>query len=102
MTATTATTPFFQHIDEGESTRPPGSEALVRWMGDKQTGPWVLVAEHPEGARVKPHKHRAGRLEYIVEGEIEFFEGQDALRFWRGDPDVKGTRYGPGYISYVP
>jgi quercetin dioxygenase-like cupin family protein len=79
-----------------------GTEAMVKFMDGKgQMKPFVLLAEHPEGAQVKPHKHPYGRLEYILEGEIEFFEGQDARDFGRGKP-VTGHRHGPGEISYVP
>jgi len=92
----------FWNVDEGEGEPVKGSEALVKYMpGDDDAQPFVLLAEHPTGARVKPHKHQNGRLEYIIDGEIEFFEGADALAFWRGEP-VEGTRHGPGSVSYVP
>lgn len=80
-----------------------GTQAMVKYMESVAgQSSRVLIAEHPTGARVKPHKHPNGRLEYIIDGEIEFFEGQDALRFWRGDPEVKGTVHGPGTVSFVP
>jgi hypothetical protein len=95
-------TAVFWNVDEGEGAPVEGSEALVKYMpGEDGEQPFVLLAEHPTGARVKPHKHQNGRLEYIIDGEIEFFEGADALAFWRGEP-VEGTRHGPGSVSYVP
>jgi hypothetical protein len=93
---------IFWDSNEAEAETVPGSEAMVKFMaGNDRMKPFVLLAEHPEGARVKPHKHPYGRLEYILDGEIEFFEGQDAIDFGKGLP-VTGTRHGPGAVSYVP
>lgn len=101
---TTDTDPpiIFWNVDDGEGAPVKGSEALVKFMPESDDAqPMVLIAEHPTGARVKPHKHQYGRLEYIIDGEIEFFQGADALAFWRGQP-VEGTLHGPGEVSYVP
>jgi hypothetical protein len=93
---------IFWDSNAAEAEAVAGSEAMVKFMqGNDKMRPFVLLAEHPEGARVKPHKHPYGRLEYILEGEIEFFEGRDAIDFGKGLP-VNGTRYGPGAISFVP
>lgn len=86
--------------DKARPTR--GSQARIKWLGgEAETGPWVYYAEHPTDAVVKPHKHHAPRIEYIIDGEIEFFAGDDAVRWFRGE-DVTGTRHGPGSVSYVP
>lgn len=80
-----------------------GSQARVKWLGgEPETGPWVYYAEHPTDAVVKPHKHHAARVEYIIDGEIEFFVEDDAVRWFRGDEEVRGTRHGQGTVSYVP
>lgn len=108
-----ADTVFFQQVDEvpwldldasRDKARPAkDSRARIKWMGgDSETGPWVYYIEHPEGAIVKPHKHRARRVEYVLEGEIEFFEGADALAWHRGDTSITGSRHGSGTVSWVP
>lgn len=109
----TADTVFFQQVDEApwldlesnrDKARPAkGSEAQIKWLGgDAETGPWVYYIEHPEGAIVKPHKHNARRVEYVLDGEIEFFEGADAVAWYRGDTSITGTRHGAGTVSWVP
>jgi len=106
-------TVFFQCIDdvdwlepaaEPDKARPAkGSQARIKWIGgDSQTGPWVYYIEHPVGAVVKPHRHNARRVEYILDGEIEFFAGEEALAMSRGDETVSGSRHGPGTMSWVP
>ena len=108
-----ANTVFFKNVDEEpwldltanlDKARPgKGSKAQLKWMGgDAETGPWVYYIEHPEGAIVKPHKHFARRVEYVLEGEIEFYEGADALAWHRGDTSIVGTHHGPGTVSWVP
>ncbi len=108
-----ADTVFFQQIDEApwldlanarDKARPAtGSSARIKWMGgDAETGPWVYYIEHPEGAIVKPHKHNARRVEYVLDGEIEFFQGADALAWHRGDTSITGSRHGAGTVSWVP
>src|SRR5215216_4298915 len=79
-----ASSVFFRHLDEVpfmdlaanlDKARPaPGSKARIKWLGgDSATGPWVYYIEHPAGAIIKPHKHHAPRIEYVLAGEIEFF-----------------------------
>ena len=108
-----ASSVFFHHLDEvpwmdiasnPDKARPAkGSEAKIKWLGgDAATGPWVYYIEHPEGAIVKPHKHHAPRIEYVLDGEIEFFLGHDAVKWFRGDTSIEGTRHGSGSLSYVP
>lgn len=106
-------TVFFHQLDETpwldldvalDKARPAkGSRARIKWLGgDADDGPWVYYIEHPAGAVVKPHKHNARRVEYILEGEIEFFAGADALAWHRGDTSITGTMHGPGTLSWVP
>ena len=108
-----ASSVFFHHLDEVpfmdlaanlDKARPaPGSKARIKWLGgDSATGPWVYYIEHPQGAVVKPHKHHAPRIEYVLEGEIEFFLGKDAVAWFRGDASIEGSRHGAGSLSYVP
>jgi hypothetical protein len=104
---------LFHHLDEvpfmdvaanPDKARPAkGSQARIKWLGgDSATGPWVYYIEHPAGAIVKPHKHHAPRIEYVLDGEIEFFLADDAVRWFRGDTSISGTRHGAGSLSYVP
>lgn len=104
---------LFHHVDEvpfmdvatnPDKARPArGSQARIKWLGgEPATGPWVYYIEHPADAIVKPHKHHAPRIEYVLEGEIEFFLGDDAVRWFRGDVAITGTRHGAGSLSYVP
>lgn len=108
-----ASTVFFKQVDEvpwldlatsSDKARPArGSSARIKWMGgDADSGPWVYYIEHPAGAIVKPHKHNARRVEYVLDGEIEFYEGDDALAWHRGDTSVQGSRHGAGTVSWVP
>lgn len=104
---------FFKQIDEvpwldlaasPDKARPArGSSARIKWMGgDSDTGPWVYYIEHPADAIVRPHKHNARRVEYVLDGEIEFYQGDDALAWHRGDTTIEGTRHGAGTVSWVP
>lgn len=106
-------TVFFQCIDEVDWLEPEaepdkarpakGSKARIKWLGgSSEEGPWIYYIEHPVGAVVKPHKHNARRVEYILDGELEFFTGEDALRMHRGDETVAGSLHGPGTMSWVP
>lgn len=99
-----ADAPWLDHVAEPDKAKPnKGSEAKIKWMGgDSTDGPWVYYIEHPVGAVVKPHKHDARRVEYVLDGEIEFFSGKDALAMYRGDETVSGSLHGPGTISWVP
>src|SRR3954467_14377177 len=104
---------FFHHLDEvpfmdiaanRDKARPAkGSEAKIKGLGgDSATGPWVYYIEHPADAIVKPHKHLAPRIEYVLDGELEFFLGDEAVAWFRGDTSIEGTLHGPGSMSYVP
>jgi quercetin dioxygenase-like cupin family protein len=104
---------FFKQVDEvpwmdiatsRDKARPAqGSAARIKWMGgDAATGPWLYYIEHPAGAVVRPHKHDARRVEYVLDGEIEFFQGSDALAWHRGDTSVQGSRHRAGTVSWVP
>jgi quercetin dioxygenase-like cupin family protein len=97
-------TPFLDPATNPDKARPArGSQARIKWLGgDSETGPWVYYIEHPEGAVVKPHKHHAPRIEYVLDGEIEFFEGRAAIDWHRGDTTIVGSRHGAGTLSYVP
>lgn len=108
-----ANTVFFRTVDlepwldlaaASDKARPAkGSKAQIKWLGgDAETGPWVYYIEHPEGAIVKPHKHFARRVEYVLDGEIEFFEGRQAVDWYRGDTSIQGSLHGPGTVSWVP
>jgi hypothetical protein len=89
---------------EPDKARPAnGSQARIKWLGgESETGPWVYYIEHPVGSVVKPHKHNARRVEYILEGELEFFTGDDALAMNRGEETASGSLHGPGTMSWVP
>jgi hypothetical protein len=53
-------------------------------------------------AVVKPHRHQANRVEVLLEGSIDWYEGDDAIR-WLRDPDnpPQPRRYGKGSLTYV-
>jgi hypothetical protein len=107
-----ADTLFFRNVadepwlEPSETDRARITEEIasrVKWLGgDATSGPWVYWVHQPAGHRVRPHKHPAARVEFVLDGEIEFFEGDDALRWWRGDDTVTGSRHGTGTLSYVP
>lgn len=96
--------PFMDLANNLDKARPAkGSEARIKWLGgDSATGPWVYYIEHPAGAIIKPHKHHAPRIEYVLEGEIEFFLEKDAVSWFRGDENIHGTLHSDGSLSYVP
>ncbi|HRE00017.1 MAG TPA: hypothetical protein PLV68_01890 [Ilumatobacteraceae bacterium] len=96
-----ADTPWLDIAANRDKARPgKGSEAKIKWLGgESATGPWVYYVEHPVA---KPHKHLAPRIEYVLDGELEFFLGDDALAWYRGDTSVTGTLLGEGSLSYVP
>jgi hypothetical protein len=98
------TEPFVDMQSDQEYARPgkDDRDPNLKWMGgDMATGPWVYWIDHPAGVKAAPHKHFAARIEYILEGEMEFFEGEEALNWHRGKP-AKSTVHGPGTLSYVP
>lgn len=52
---------------------------------DAKTGPWVYMVKFPAGHHIEKHSHAADRVEYLLEGEIEF----------------DGEVFGAGSFSYV-
>lgn len=96
--------PFLDPAENRDKARPAkGSGAKLKWLGgDAETGPWVYYIEHEAGAVIKPHKHQARRIEYVLDGEIEFFAGDDAVRWYRGDTSITGSLHGEGSLSWVP
>jgi citrate lyase subunit beta/citryl-CoA lyase len=98
------TVDFLDLTANRDKARPAsGSEAKIKWLGGPpETGPWVYYIEHPANAIVKPHKHLAPRIEYVLDGELEFFLGVDAVAWFRGDTSITGTLHGAGSMSYVP
>lgn len=81
-----------------------GVTSRVKWMGgDEEHGPWIYWVERSAGEVIRPHKHRAGRVEFVVRGAIEWFEGSDALTWLRaGTPEGGGRRYEAGSLTWVP
>jgi quercetin dioxygenase-like cupin family protein len=67
-----------------------GTKGRTKFLGNDETGPWIYVLERPAGDVIPRHKHVADRVEYLIEGEIE----------WRED-DGSVTTYGPGTVSFV-
>ncbi len=86
----------------GKVTTP--TDSRVKWMGgDEATGPWIYWVERSAGELIKPHKHRGGRVEFIVRGAIEWHEGEDAVNWLRaGFPEGGGHRYETGSLTWVP
>jgi quercetin dioxygenase-like cupin family protein len=74
--------------------RPEGMEtsaAVTRFLGESdEAGPWVYFTERPKGDVVPFHKHASDRLEFLIEGEIDWRE--------RGG---ESRRYGAGTLSFV-
>ena len=108
-----ASSVFYRNVDQEplvdlqsdqEYARPRmGEEPLLKWLGgDMDTGPWVYWVQLDAGMKAAPHKHFAPRIEYVLDGEIEFFEGQEALAWHRGSTTATSTTYGPNTLSYVP
>jgi hypothetical protein len=48
-------------------------------------GPWVYMVKFPAGHHIDKHSHAADRVEYVLEGEIEF----------------DGQLFGAGSFSYI-
>jgi gentisate 1,2-dioxygenase len=75
----------------------PGALKTTRFLGPEGEDfvsptkpPYAYFIERPKGDVTPDHSHNANRLEFVVEGEIEWREqGQD--------PVV----YGPGTLTYV-
>jgi hypothetical protein len=82
---------------------PRASQARVKWIGGTPAeGPWAYWIEHPAGSLVRPHKHFVARIEYILEGALEWFEGESALNWRQGEPTQAGVRHVAGTLSYAP
>lgn len=48
-------------------------EIYYKFFGrDQKTGPWVFMVKFPAGHHIQKHSHASDRLEYLLEGEIEF------------------------------
>jgi hypothetical protein len=67
---------------------PSGSKS--KFFGDPEEGPWIYQLELPAGTNVARHAHRADRVEFMIEGEIEWSEDN-------AEPRV----YGAGTLSHV-
>ena len=96
-------TPFVDMVNDPRFRRSKPSTAMIKWLGgdDMETGPWAFWVDHPAGRRAVPHKHTAARIEYLLEGELRFFKGEEALKWHRGE-EAEYTVYSPGTLSYVP
>jgi hypothetical protein len=82
---------------------PRTSQAKVKWIGGTTgEGPWAYYIEHPAGSLVRPHRHHVARIEYVLEGALEWFEGPSALNWRKGEPVEAGVRHEAGTMSYAP
>jgi hypothetical protein len=61
-----------------------------KFFGDPETGPFIYLLEVPAGTKINRHSHKADRLEFLIEGEIEWQEDDGAV-----------TTYGAGTLTYV-
>ena len=88
----------------GFGGKPIASDSRVKWLGgDEATGPFIYWVERSAGEIIKPHKHRSGRVEFIVRGAIEWYQEADALAWVRaGLPEGGGSRYETGSLTWVP
>lgn len=69
------------------------SNGVSRFLGsegDAEEGPRVYYGERPKGDLIQLHKHPSNRIEFLVSGEIEWFEQGQAPR-----------KYGAGSLSHV-
>jgi hypothetical protein len=107
------TTAFFRNINDLDfldtstpsdlARAPRKSQARVKWLGGTpQEGPWAYWIEHPAGSLVRPHKHLVDRIEYILEGALEWFEGESARNWRNGEPVDAGVRHEAGTLSFAP
>ena len=62
----------------------------TKFVGDAEAGPWIYVLDRPAGSEVPRHQHTSDRVEFLIEGEIE----------WREDDGSVAT-YGAGTVSFV-
>jgi len=58
----------------------------TRFLGrDGERGPWVYYSERPAGDVIPMHKHSANRIEFLIEGKIEWHErGKEAKMYAAG------------------
>ena len=79
-------------LDSGDGTAK--STKYLGLVGDDPVHPanppYAYLIRRPSGDVTKDHKHRANRVEFIVEGEIE----------WR-EQGREPVRYGAGTLTYV-
>lgn len=69
------------------------SQGVTRFLGREDggpAGPWVYYSERPKGDLIPMHKHASNRIEFLISGQIEWYE-----------PGTKPRVYGPGTMSYV-
>lgn len=67
----------------------------TRFLGGAD-GPWVYYSERPAGAVIPMHRHRSGRTEFLIEGEIAFRFAEPP-----GDGSPQETVYGANTMTYV-
>jgi hypothetical protein len=99
-------TPLLDLANEGS----PGfngkiqSESRVKWLGgDEANGPWIYWVERSAGELIKSHRHKGGRVEFIVRGAIDWYQGDEAVEWGRaGYPEGGGRRYETGSLTWVP
>jgi mannose-6-phosphate isomerase-like protein (cupin superfamily) len=80
-----------------EGAKPPDEVKSTHFLGlaadnplDPQMAPFAYFIHRPTGDVTPDHSHRANRVEFVVEGKIEWRE--------RGKPPVE---YGAGTLTYV-
>ncbi|HJW42609.1 MAG TPA: hypothetical protein VJ476_15445 [Rhizomicrobium sp.] len=81
-------------IGEYRLSRKGNLQGITRYLGRGEgldaSGPWVYLNEFEKGSVIKFHQHNAARIEFIIEGEIE----------WR-EPGKTPQRFGANHMSYV-
>ena len=80
-----------------EKAKPPSEVKSTHFLGlpdddalDPQKPPYAYYIHRPTGDVTPDHSHRANRVEFVVEGKIEWRQ--------RGKPPVV---YGAGTLTYV-
>ncbi len=69
------------------------SNGVSRFLGREdgtEEGPWAYYSERPRGDLIPLHKHSSNRIEFLISGEIEWFEQGQSPR-----------KYGAGTLSHV-
>lgn len=84
--------PDGRHVTPGLGPRNAdvGENVKYKFLGDPEKGPWIYVLDVPAGQEIPRHSHRTDRIEYLVEGEVE----------WQEDNGAK-ILYGPGTLTHV-